>query len=338
VEHRAAAALWEQVAEKTQIPWPQEQPDRQPQWYDLDRLRLLYGRPFEQKDWQHVLDCYGDARMLALPLDAWPGALDEMVALIEQGVLVRWRQQLAVLKRRVLSAFLDAIDHGVKEVFRRTFQEPVCAMPHLASQALLGRIRNHLEESRGRLEEVEARERPVLPDPTELRAHAESAQHEFEKGLAAVPSPAAVMLRLAPLFAFCLGLVLALPFDLGLINSAPQQLGVGAVAGACGAGYLYLRHLDGSQAPHLGSGTCLDGAVQGGPRKSTNRGTRGRGPSGRRIRGIWRSVLVVPHPPILQAYHCSPSAEQTAQPSAQHHCPAHPENNSTPPLVLYNLG
>jgi hypothetical protein len=245
VEHRAAAALWEQVAEKTQIPWPQEQPDRQPQWYDLDRLRLLYGRLFAQKDWQHVLDCYGDAWVLALPLDAWPGALDEMVVLIEQGVLVRRRQQLAILKRRVLSAFLDTIEHGVEEVFARTFQEPVCAMPHVAAQALLGRIRNHLEEARGRLEEVEARERPLLPDPAELRAHAKSAQQEFEKELAAVPSPAAVILRLAPLFAVCLGVVLALPFDLGLINPASLRLAVGALAGSCGAGYLYLRHLEG---------------------------------------------------------------------------------------------
>jgi hypothetical protein len=144
VEGRAAATLWDQVAEKTKIPWPQERAGRQPQWYDLDRLRLLYGRLFDQKDWQHVLGYYGEDRMLALQLDAWPGALDEMVALIEQGVLARRRQQLAILKRRVLSAFLEAIEHGVAEVFGRTFQEPVNATPHLAAQALLGRIRNHL--------------------------------------------------------------------------------------------------------------------------------------------------------------------------------------------------
>ena len=245
VEHRAAATLWDKVAEKTQIPWPQEQPGRQPQWYDLDRLRLLFGRIFEQKDWQHVLGCYGEARMLALPLDTWPGGLDEMVALIEQGVLVRRRQQLAILKRRVLSTFLEAIEHGVEEVFDRTFQEPVNATPHLAAQALLGKIRSHLEESCLRLEEIDARDRPQLPNPADLRARARAAHDRFEKDLAAVPSPAAVILRVAPLFAACLGVVLALPFNLGLINPALLRFALGSLVGVCAAGYLHLRHLDG---------------------------------------------------------------------------------------------
>jgi hypothetical protein len=253
VEGRAAATLWDRVAEKTEVPWPQEEAERPPQWYDLDRLRLLYGRLFEQQDWQHVLGCYGEARMLAHPLDAWPGELDEMVALIEQGVLVRRRQQLAIVKRRVLSAFLEAIEHAVEEVFGRTFQEPVNATPHLAAQALLGRVRNHLEDSRRRLEESEARERPLLPDPADLQARTTAAHQRFEQELAAVPSPAAVILRVAPLFAACLGLFLALPFDLGLLNLGPLRLAAGALAGACAAGFFYLRHLDGVRRRIFGS-------------------------------------------------------------------------------------
>jgi hypothetical protein len=247
VEGRAAAALWDQVAEKTKIPWPQETAARQPQWYDLDRLRLLFGRLFDQKDGQQVLAWYGEPRMLALPMDDWPGALDEMVAVIEQGVLTRRRQQLTIMKRRVLTAFLDAIEHGVGEVFGRTFQEPVEATPHLAAQALLGRIRNHLEASRDHLEEIEIRKRPQLADRAELQEHAGEARQRFEKELAAVPSPAAVILRLAPLFAACLGMLLALPFDLGPLNPAPLRLAAGALIGASAAVYFYMRHLDGAR-------------------------------------------------------------------------------------------
>jgi hypothetical protein len=242
VERGAASDLWDRVAEKTKIPWPEEKSVHQPQWYDLDRLRLLYGRLFDQKDWQRTLDSC-DERLLALPLEDWPGMLDELSALIEQGVLVRRGQQLAIATQRVLGAFLDAVEHGVANVFRRTFQEPVSATPHLAAQALLGRIYRHLVDSRDRLEEIEARARPQLPDPVELRQQAQQARQRFERGLAGAPSPAAVILRMAPLFAGCLGLVLALPFDLGLFNAGGIRFAIGALAGGAVAGYLYMRHM-----------------------------------------------------------------------------------------------
>jgi len=245
VEGRAAAVLWDQVAEKTEIPWPSETASRPPQWYDLERLRLLFGRLFDQKDWARVMAFYGENRMLALPLDLWPGALDELVALIEQGVLGRRRQQLAIVTHRILTAFLGAAEHGVAEVFGRTFREPVEAEPHLAAQAFLGKIRRHLEEAGERLEEVEAHERPQRPDAGALRASADKARQRFETELAEVPSPAAVILRLIPVFALCVGTMFALPFDLGLIDPAPLRLLAGALTGVLVAGYLYMRHLQG---------------------------------------------------------------------------------------------
>mgnify|MGYP000302346309 CR=1 FL=1 len=51
-----------------------------------------------------------------------------------------------------------------------------------------------------------------MRDSAYVRGHdRHAARQRFEKELAAVPSPAAVILRVAPLFAACLGLLLALP-------------------------------------------------------------------------------------------------------------------------------
>jgi len=245
VEGRAIDFLWERVAEKTKIPWSAEDGLPDSSWYDISRIRLLYGRLFEQKDWERVMSSYGEARLRSLPLDVWPSALDEMTTLIEQGVLVRRKQQISLLTRRILLSFLEAVDQGVESVFAQTFRAPVLNAPNRVAQALLGRVRNHLEVEQRKLEQIEALERPTAQDPAELRRLANEAHEDFTKELASVPSPAAVIMRAVPLFAGFVGLPLVLPFDLGLLNPAPFRLLAGVIGGGCAGGWLIMRHLDG---------------------------------------------------------------------------------------------
>lgn len=252
VEARAIGFLWDRVAEKTKIPWSAEKAPRQPAWYDIDRVRMLYGRLFEQKDWEHVMDCYGEARLRGLPLDVWASALDEMTSLIEQGVLVRRKQQISLLTRRILLSFLEAVEQGVESVFSQTFRDPVLNDPHRAAQALLGQIRNHLEGEQRKLEQVEAQGRPTAQDPAELRRLSQEAHDEFTKELASVPSPAAVIMRAMPLFSGCLGLPLVLPFDLGVLNPALLRLVAGAILGVGAGGWFLIRHLNGVRRQILG--------------------------------------------------------------------------------------
>lgn len=244
VEAEAIADLWDKVHERTSIPWREEAPRVQEAgWFELDRVRMLFGAVFEQQDWKSVADVYGEERIRALPFDSWECALDELTELIENGVIPRRSQHIELLSRRIAAAFLESVESGVSRIFRGTFQEPVGAEPHLAAQCFLGGIRRRLLDAAIELDSIAAIERGMPKDTDEARKRVNGAREALRKEMAAVPSPAAVLLRLAPVFGVCVGLAIALPFDLGILNSPPARLVLGVAAGAIGMSVLFYRYV-----------------------------------------------------------------------------------------------
>ena len=237
----AIASLWDKVHERTSIPWREEQRGREVGWFELDRVRLLYGAVFEQQDWKGVTDAYGEDRIRALTLDSWECALDELTELIENGVIPRRSQHIKLLTRRIASAFLESVQSGVGRIFRGAFQEPVGFEPHRAAQCFLGEIHRRLQDASAELGALAAIERATPKDADTPRRRVERARETLHAEMAAVPSPAAVLLRLAPVFGVCLGLAVALPFDLGVLNSPPARLALGGVAGALGVSILFYK-------------------------------------------------------------------------------------------------
>ncbi len=210
---------------------------------DVAAIDRIFGDVFEGREWQHVLANYGGERLRALPLDDWAGAVEDLIAVVEQGLLVRRRQQLVERTRGTTLKLLRGLDAAVGEVFRRAFAEPVGYAPHRTAQMLIGRIFRAVSARREQIQQADLL-RPSGPSQDQLKQNAANALRRFQNLLAAVPSPVAVLLRALPITGIAVALAQLVPFDLGAADAPLARLAVGLSTGAVLSLGLFLHQVD----------------------------------------------------------------------------------------------
>ena len=253
-ESRALQSVWDRVAERFKIAWNDaKEKVRTQEWFDFERIQLLYSSIFKNRDWERLLDIFGEARLKAIPLDTWNGAIDELVETIERGFVPRRVNQVSHTTRRVLQVILSAIDDSSAWVFSSSMRLPVGFEPHRVAQAFLGRIRNRLLDAQKKLEASLAIQTALDADKRDRRKRAGELRSALEKSLSEVPSPAAVLLRYLPAFALPVALLVTLPIGLGLLDPPLWRLAAGAVLGTAVVTYLYARYVESVKRRLLGA-------------------------------------------------------------------------------------
>jgi hypothetical protein len=253
-ESRALQSVWDRVAERFKIAWNDtKEKVRTQEWFDFERIQLLYSSIFKNRDWERLLGIFGEARLKAIPLDTWNGAIDELVETVERGFVPRRVNQVSHTTRRVLQVILSAIDDSSAWIFSSSMRPPVGFEPHRVAQAFLGRIRNRLLDAQKNLDASLAIQTALDAGRRDRRKRAGELRSAFEKSLSEVPSPAAVLLRYLPAFALPVGLFVALPIGLGFLDPPVWRLAAGAVLGAAVVTYLYARYVDSVKRRLLGS-------------------------------------------------------------------------------------
>jgi hypothetical protein len=244
VQARLASRLWANVSEHLRVRWnPPTDAGPGPEWFDLDRIRSLFEPIFDDEEWRRVLTSYGEDRIRRLPLEDWVGALDELVNVIETGVLPRRRLRASSLTTRILRVLLDELERGVAEVFGRAFRPPIGLEPHRTAQAFLGRIHSHLTGRREELRQLHLLE--TVREPSEpRRKRIEVLRDDLTAALSAVPSPASVLLRLLPLLGASISLAWLFPAGLGALDGPLGRLGLGAGVGFVAFGALFVHRVD----------------------------------------------------------------------------------------------
>lgn len=202
-----------------------------PTWVTVELLRSLYGSIFDDRAWQRLIECYGVDRLEALPLEDWSGALEELRLVIEAGYVPRREEELLLTTRRVLLAFDEGLGRGVGHIFARALVTPVGMRPHRLAQQFLATVHRRLFEEQARLEKEGLRRAPARGDDPVGRGPLARRLAELQALISAVPSPAAVFLRLIPVLAVCLVVWLGLPVDLGPFDPAWARLLGGLVSG-----------------------------------------------------------------------------------------------------------
>jgi hypothetical protein len=244
-ESRALESVWDRVAERFKIAWNDaKEKVRTLEWFDFDRIQLLYSDIFKNRDWERLLDIFGEARLKVIPLDTWNGAIDELVETVERGFIPRRANQISSTTRRLLEAMLAAMDESSAWIFSNTLKDPVAFEPHRVAQAFLGRIRTRLQDAQKKLEVRLAVQTALDADKRDRRKRAGELRGALEHALSEVPSPAAVLLRYLPAFALPVALLVALPFSLGWLDPPVWRLAAGAALGAAAVTYLYVRYVD----------------------------------------------------------------------------------------------
>lgn len=244
VEGRAVRRTWTKVSEKEKISWETSiDPAKGAtlSWFDVERVGLLYTPIFESSDWKKVINAFGESRLNSVPLEDWNSAIDELTQITEEGVLKRRRIWLSAKNRSIATAMLDSVDESIGEVFERTYNEPVGVRPHDVSAAFLGRIYNHLKEHREQQQTRAFIQPMAVRSP--LRTLLARRRRELSDELASIPSPAAVLVRIAPVFIAALVFVLAYPWHLGRFDTPPMRLLLGAVGGLIGIAALFFREV-----------------------------------------------------------------------------------------------
>ena len=252
-ESRALQSVWDRVAERCKIAWNDAKEKlRTQEWFDFERIQLLYSSIFKNRDWERLLGIFGEARLKAIPLDTWNGAIDELVETIERGFVPRRVNQVSHTTRRVLQVILSAVDDSSAWIFSSSMRPPVGFEPHRVTQAFLGRIRNRLLDAQKKLEAGLAIQTALDAGKRDRRKRAGELRSALERSLSEVPSPAAVLLRYLPAFALPVALFVALPIGLGFLDPPIWRLAAGAVLGMAVVTYLYARYVDSVKRRLLG--------------------------------------------------------------------------------------
>ena len=244
VEAGTIRHIWESVFERSEIPFDRTREERQKlAWFDLGRVKLLFEPIFKSREWHRLMEHYGVERLGAIPLQDWNGALTDLVEAIERGYLPHRRQKVATIVQRILRELLAGLDGAVGAVFSRTFHPPVADQPHRAAQVLLGRIHRALREEQIELQKIGLIVRRGGAACSSRRKEADEEREALAEAISSVPSPAAVLLRLAPSFFLGVGIFLGLPFPLGWLDPPPMRLLAGALTGGVLVGALFHRHV-----------------------------------------------------------------------------------------------
>jgi|GEM_PF-5861984 len=244
VEGRAIERTWRKVTERDNIPWEEVLDSAKGatlSWFDLDRVKRLYQAIFESSDWKKVVDAFGETRLNNVALEDWNSAIDELTQITEEGVLKRRKAWLSAKNRIIATAMLDSIDESLGNVFDRTYQPPVGARPHGVSAAFLGRIYKHLK-NRQEQQQMGAFLNP-LAARSPKRPLLANARARLRDELAAIPSPAAVLVRIAPVLIGIAVFVLAFPFHLGRFDTPPMRLFAGAILGLLAISGVFFREV-----------------------------------------------------------------------------------------------
>ena len=217
-----------------------------PRWLSLSQLELLYGPIFEGGDWLRIVDNYGRDRMVRIPLEDWNGALDELSLVVDEGFIHRRKARVNQVTRRMLHGFLESLDAGVDRIFQRSFQDPVDFEPHRAALVYLGRTLASIERERSLIEREIAVDTSAKGEDPAKRPLLEKLRCELDEALRAVPSPAAVFLRMVPVLAATCGIVAGIPTPLGPLEPVWIRLLLGLALGACINGlffHFYVRRI-----------------------------------------------------------------------------------------------
>ena len=210
---------------------------------EIGGLDRVFGELLQGKEWERILAYYGSSRLRALPLDDWPTVVDDLTSVVDQGLMLRRRQDVVERTRQVIQNLLAGLDEAVGHTFGRAFSEPVRGAPHRVSQLLLGRILTRIEARKEELRQLELL-KPSGVTTEELRRRAAAARDRFKKSLSLVPSPVAVWLRLVPITGLALGLLQLLPVALGVFDSPRMRLLFGAAVGGAASLGLFLIQVD----------------------------------------------------------------------------------------------
>ncbi len=241
--------VWTKETGRLQIPWTPEAKQsgsRRASAFDVERLKGLYTPIFSSRSWERLIDVYGAERLRGIALEDWNGALDELQMAIESGFIPRREREVAEQGRRIAVALLEGVSLGLDSVFERAFAPPVGNQPHRAALAFLGRLRRAFESQVGRIEKAEAVSPSGLGRSRAAgRSRLPKHRARLTEALAAVPSPAAVLLRLLPVAAISFGAALSAPLGSGPVGSPLARLGIGLLLALAGGATLFLLHVDG---------------------------------------------------------------------------------------------
>lgn len=245
LESDTIAEIWEKVAEDRKIEWEAKRPKQvRREWFDMALVREAFRPLFDSGSWQRIVDLYGENRLRRIPLEDWNGALNELEEIIEDGVIPRRQRKVALVGGQILETLLEGIQDGIAKVFAQAFEDPVGRVPHRVAQALIGKVYSSLRDQQTEFE----RQQLIIRRGTQLKSPHRKTLERLRKALttalSAVPSPAAVLLRLVPTILIGPVLVVLLPFDLALANPPLQRIIIGLGAGLIAGAILYQRQVE----------------------------------------------------------------------------------------------
>lgn len=234
-EAASVAGLWETVTRPTRpLAAPTEAEEAKGAWCDLSAVRHFLASVLAERDWERLIDAYGEARLRAIPLEDWGTALDELQEGIEAGIVPRRIRHVNALLRRAATSYLDQTDRAIARIFGSSFDDAVHAAPRRTAQLLLGRFYRQLFAARQSMEQLRPLRR-TSSDRSPRRGRLEQLRRDLEQTLREVPSPIAVFFRFIPLVVLVTLLSLVLPIDLGPLDGLRQRSLVGLGAGVLGA-------------------------------------------------------------------------------------------------------
>lgn len=245
LESELIAEIWEKVATERKIPWDgKRRRQTRHEWFDTALVREVFKPLFDSGSWRRILSLYGESRLRSIPLEDWNGALTELEEVIEDGVIPRRQRVVAIVSGKILETLLEGLQGGLSRVLGLTFEDPVGRTPHRVAQALIGKVYSSLKRQQTEFE----REQLIVRRGKQLKSPHRKVlgrlRRELSDALSAVPSPAAVLIRLVPTVLLGPVILLLLPFDLKLADPTLQRLVIGLGVGLLAGLVLYHRQVD----------------------------------------------------------------------------------------------
>ncbi|MCB1047814.1 MAG: hypothetical protein KDC10_11515 [Calditrichaeota bacterium] len=240
----ALGLLWKRVAEKSDLSWTGTAQASPCDWYDMAKIQQLFEPIFQDRHWERLLDAYGGKRMRNIPLGDWDGALEDLCQVVEEGLLPRRRRHLAAVSRHVLHSLIESLDLGVNQIMAQAMFAPLHHKPHLSVFAFLGNVYNEILVQKAELHTQGILSSPTADTTSDAKERLSQLREELNASLAAVPSPAAVFLRILPVFSAPVLMLLTLPFELGILDSIGLRFGIGCVLGIIAVAIFFVLQVE----------------------------------------------------------------------------------------------
>lgn len=205
-------------------------PDPMPPVWTLAGAESISGHVFG-RTWREASAAFGDRLFRRLPLEDWEQTLDDMQEFVTTGLVSRLENDRSALARNLVYAFDQGLEAAFSTATQRALDDDMDFAPRRHCLASLRGIGERIDQAQ--LQGQEAWRLAEGFDEREMgvfRSRIQEARKRIVDLMNSIPSPQALMLRIAGLLSVFLVLGLALPFDLGLFDPWFMRMGLGSVA------------------------------------------------------------------------------------------------------------